>query len=102
MTTIKKILFGLLLLLLSTPLYANCQGEGLVSFAFNNIEIRSALQLLSDFANVKVVIAQDIAGSHPMFFTCENWAEVIRQISIKNNLTTQVIDGVLYINKLRN
>lgn len=86
-------LFGMSFWFLS---FAETQNQYL-SLNFQDIPVRSALQLLADFAHVDIVINDSVTGNISLNIKHIHWKEGLKIILKTRGLDQRAIDGVIFI-----
>ena len=102
-SNIRSICFCLLLLFISSPVISqtsqqqiNFHGERL-SLDFQDIEVRSALQLLADFTGLNLVVSDSVTGSLTLTLKQVPWDQALDIILTSKGLSKRAHGNVLYI-----
>lgn len=102
-SNIISVCFCLLLLFTSSPVISqtaqqqiNFQGERL-SLDFQDIEVRSALQLLADFTGLNLVVSDSVTGSLTLTLKQVPWDQALDIILTSKGLGKREHGNVLYI-----
>lgn len=63
----------------------------------DGVDVQSALRLVADFAELNLVVADDVKGPVSLHLSRVSWQEALKQISLQKRLTTRVENGSLYV-----
>jgi len=63
----------------------------------DKIDVTSALRLVSDFAELNLVTADDVKGVVTLHLASVTWKEALQQIALQKRLTTKIENGNLYV-----
>jgi type IV pilus assembly protein PilQ len=86
-----------LFLLVSSALHAEDYNR--MNFDFDEIETKSALQLIADFSHLNLVAGDDVKGTLTMRMKNVTWEEALTYIVKTKGLHPQIEDDVLYVSK---
>jgi type IV pilus assembly protein PilQ len=73
------------------------QGVKKMSLHFQNISVRSALQLLSRTSGHDIILADNIKGTISLNLSNKPWRQVLDLILASKNLSAKTIDGVTLV-----
>ena len=71
--------------------------SGLLNLRLQNIDIFSALELLSEQTQCNIVACQGVSGSVSMVLRKVTFDEALHAILAANNLTFEIRDNIIYI-----
>ncbi len=75
-------------------------GSGNLSFYFQNIELRTLLQLISKISNLNFVISDAVKGSVTLNLKNVTWQEALNIVLKTHGLSARQISNVMFINTL--
>jgi type IV pilus assembly protein PilQ len=75
-------------------------SNGALSFYFQNIELRTLLQLISKISNLNFVISDSVKGNVTLNLKNVTWREALNIILKTHGLTDRQIGNVMFINTL--
>ncbi len=68
-----------------------------ISLNFQNIPVRSAIQLLADFGHVNIVINDSVTGNMSLNIQHMSWKNALNIIMKMRSLDARTIDGVIFV-----
>lgn len=85
------------LLLLTLSIFPSCLVAKNISLNFQNIPVRSALQILADFGHVDIIINDSVSGNMTLNIKHMAWQGAFNIILKTRGLDSRIIDGVIFV-----
>ena len=76
---------------------ARTENSQYVSFNFQDVPVRSAIQLLANFGHVNVVINDSVKGNMTLHIQQMPWKEALNIVLKVRGLEARAVDGVMFI-----
>ncbi|AXH74158.1 MAG: type IV pilus protein [Inoviridae sp.] len=95
MTNLKSIFFAAFVFLLSFNTYA----DEPLTFDFGSIQTSDALQLIADYANKNIVVADDVSGAISLRMKDVTWEQALDYVVLRKQLHQFESDGVIFVSR---
>lgn len=97
---INKIIIAFLFFLFSFSAYADdpdSKADPYITLNFQDISVRSALQLLANFSKTDIVVNDSVKGNMSLHLNHVHWEEALKVILKTRGLDSREVNGVIFV-----
>lgn len=77
----------------------NCNADEPLTFDFGSIQTSDALQLIADYANRNIVVADDVSGTLTLRMKDVSWEQALDYVVMRKQLHQFESDGVIFVSR---
>ncbi|MDF9902032.1 hypothetical protein [Pseudomonas laurylsulfatiphila] len=93
--SVRVSFFGFLLLVLSSFTHASPVQP--MNLDVDRVDVSAALRLVADFAELNLILADDVKGEVTLHLSRVSWEQALQQIALQKRLTTKIENGTLFV-----